>query len=86
MSENILTHSADVEMWLDCGVHGKSKLSRITPNSVILSQSFDAPPCEGELIVFVDSKRIVRRVRLVRGVSKSRNMAFVYPFDDIAPF
>jgi hypothetical protein len=86
MSENILAHSADVEMWLDCGPHGKSKLRRITRKSVVLSQPFDAPPCEGELIVFVDSKRIVRRVRLGRGVSKSRSMAFAYPVDDTAPF
>ncbi|HWB53147.1 MAG TPA: hypothetical protein VG722_03110 [Tepidisphaeraceae bacterium] len=86
MSENIMTHSADVEMWLDCSPHGKSKLSRITPNSVVLWQSFDAPPCEADLIVHIDGKMTTRRVRLTRGVSKNRNMAIVHPVDDVAPF
>src|SRR5579862_3557718 len=72
MSENISTHSADVEMWLDCGPHGKSRLSRSTPNPVVLSQSFDAPPCEADLIVYVDNKRMARRVKLIRGISKNR--------------
>ena len=86
MSENTLTHSADVEMWLICEPHGKSKLSRVTPKSVVLRESFDAPPCEANLVVRVDGKRMVRRVKLIRGISKNRSMAVVHPVDDVAPF
>jgi hypothetical protein len=73
-------------MWLDCGQFGKSQLSRITPNSVVLRQAFDAPPGEAQLIVRVDGKKIVRTVNLSRGVSKKRNIAIVYPLDDSSPF
>ncbi len=73
-------------MWLDCGPHGKSKLSRITPGSVVLRQSFDAPPCEAELVVYVDGKRITRKIWLGRGISKNRNMTFFYPVNGAVPF
>jgi|HubBroStandDraft_5_1064220.scaffolds.fasta_scaffold1294572_1 hypothetical protein len=86
MSENIMTHSAEVEMWLDCGQYGKSRLSRITRNLVVMHESFYAPPGEADLIVRIDARTIVRRVKLIRGVSKNRNVATVFPMDDVAPF
>ena len=86
MSDNTWNHSADVEMWLDCGEYGKSKLTRISPKSVVLSDSFDAPPCEATLIVFVDGKRMEQQVWLGRGVLKSRNITFMYPLTNSVPF
>jgi hypothetical protein len=82
----VATHSAEVEMWLDCGQHGKAVLRKITPNSVILWDSFDAPPCHADLIVRVDGKLMSRRVDVVSGLSKHAQIATVLPIDDIAPF
>jgi hypothetical protein len=87
MSINVLSpHSADVQMWLDCGEHGRAKLKRVTPTSVVLWQSFDAPPCEADLIVFIDGVKHVVRVHLERGLARNRLVATIRPIDDVAPF
>ena len=87
MLESILgSHSAEVEMWLDCGEHGKAKLRRIAPNSVVLWESFNAPPCDADLIVQVDGKSMTRRVK-VGGLSANRLVAKIFlATESIAPF
>jgi len=85
MSENIFTHSAEVDMLLDCGQYGQSQLSRITPKSVELREPFDAPPCDGTLIVTVDGQTIRRQVRVSR-ISRNRSVAIISPVAEVAPF
>jgi len=74
-------------MWLDCGEHGIIPLKRITPNSVVLSQSFSAPPCFAKLVVSVDGKIMSQRVSLPSGISESRLAVMVRSIDEgVAPF
>src|SRR5437879_4561592 len=35
----LVSHSADVQMWLDCGEHGRVDLNRITPKSVVAKEA-----------------------------------------------
>jgi hypothetical protein len=87
MLESMLgNHSADVEMWLDCGAHGKIPLRRITPSSVVLKESRTVPPCDATLVVVVDGKRMTRRVNLTKGISENRAMARILPVNEVAPF
>jgi hypothetical protein len=86
MSINPLSsHSAEVEMWLDCGTYGKAELSRITPNSVVLRSQLIAPPCRGRLIVRIDGRESTRVVH-VSGLSANRLAAKIRPINDVAPF
>ncbi len=81
-----ISHSADVKIWLDCGIHGKVLLSRVTPKSVVASQPRDIPPCLADLVVTVDGQRMQSRVNLASGFSKNRRAALVLSVDAIAPF
>jgi hypothetical protein len=86
MLDNIYsTHSTEVEMWLDCGEHGKASLRRITPNSVVLREPLEAPPCHADLVIRVDGKMLICRVDVISGLSKNRMVALVLPIDNIAP-
>jgi hypothetical protein len=76
------SHSADVEMWLDCDGHGRVDLSRITPKSVVARLPRDIPACFADLVVVVDGKRLTKRVR-VGGFSKGRAASLI---GQIAPF
>ncbi len=73
-------------MYLDCGQYGRAKLKRITPTSVVLWESFDAPPCQADLIVRVDGQERVVRVDVVSGLNRDRLAAMVLPIDNVAPF
>jgi hypothetical protein len=87
MNEPIKTsHSAVVEMWLDCGQHGCVPLARIRPTMVVAKEARQIPPCPADLIVTVDGHRLNRRVMLTAGFSKGRTAARVLPIDDAAPF
>jgi hypothetical protein len=80
------SHSATVEMWLDCRQHGQVPLTRVTPKSVVAKQSHDIPPCSAELVVVVDGRRMRSRVMLTNGFSNGRRVARVLTVDDAAPF
>ena len=80
------SHSADVQMWLDCGEHGLVPLGRITPKSVVAKSSHNIPLCFADLVVTVDGLLIRSRVNRATGFSRSRRAALVYPVDDSAPF
>jgi hypothetical protein len=83
---NYSSHSADVEMWLDCGEHGRLGLSRITPKSVVAkSVPQDIPRCRAELVVTVDGRQLSRWVDVL-GFSRGRRVALVLPVYDPAPF
>src|SRR5438105_4098188 len=71
MSE-LATHSADVEIWLECGEHGRVDLCRITPRSVVAKERREIPPCYADLVVSVDGR--IRRipVNLSSGFSRGR--------------
>lgn len=71
------SHSADVQMWLDCGPHGIVALGRITPKSVVAKHSCDIPPCFADLVVTVDGHRLHSRVNVSTGFSKGRLAALV---------
>jgi hypothetical protein len=80
------SHSAEVEMWLECGEHGEVHLSRVTPKSVVAKIAREIPPCIANLVVTVDGRRMCNRVKLTSGFSRGRRMARVLSFDDVAPF
>lgn len=81
-----ISHSADVEMWLDCGEHGCLFLSRVTPKSVVAKMPRDIPPCLADLVVTVDGRFLRNRVNLPSGFSQARSIARVLPVDNVAPF
>src|SRR3712207_6392709 len=87
MSVNLLeSHSATVEMWLDCGAYGVLELSRITPRAVVAKAAREIPPCFADLIVTIDNSMHKVRVNLTGGFRKGRLAARAMPVDDAAPF
>lgn len=88
MSNTLTSHSADVDLWIDCGEFGASPLRQVTPRMIVLERSFDAPPCDARLIVSIDGLQTVHRVRVVRGISRHRNAARFVRIDEngVAPF
>jgi hypothetical protein len=83
----LFSHSAEVEMWLDCGEHGRVDLSRITPKSVVAKEARHVPPCIAELVVCVDGRCRRIRVNVSRGFANGRLATAIYPLsDDVAPF
>lgn len=87
MSQSIFsTHSADVELRLDCGEHGMLELSSVTPESVFATATLTIPPCEADLIVIVDGQLTRTRVNLIAGYKAGERSATALPVDDIAPF
>ena len=72
-------------MWLDCGVHGRVDLSRVTPKSVVAKAPQDIPACIAELVVSVDG-RCRRTLINLRGFTKGRLAAAVDSINDVAPF
>lgn len=71
------SHSATVEAWLDCGVHGRIPLARLSPKSVVAKAECVVPPCDADLVVVVDGDRRETRVRLVSGFRLGRLAARV---------
>lgn len=68
-------------MWLQYDEH-MLRLKRITPTSVVLSESLDAPPRHAYLVVRIDNETFRSRVLVVRGLSKNRNVAKIKPVKD----
>jgi hypothetical protein len=80
------SHSADVQMWLDCGEYGRVALSRITPKCVVAKDQHEIPPCHADLVVCIDGRCRRNRINLTRGFSRGRLAALIYPVSDVAPF
>jgi hypothetical protein len=79
------THSAEVQIWLDCDGYGRVELSRVTPKSVVAKTALFMPACFADLVVMVDGQRISNRVRVTSGFS-NRAVALVRPVSNVAPF
>jgi hypothetical protein len=79
------SHSADVQIWLDCGVHGRVDLSRESPRSVVAKAPHEIPACVAELVVSVDG-RCRRTLINLRGFTKGRLAAVADSISDVAPF
>lgn len=77
-------HSADVRMWLDCGVRGCIQLTRITPTAVVTRDEQPVPPGDAVLVVVVDGEEMRTNVHVPRP-SRSR-IARVVAVDPVAPF
>jgi hypothetical protein len=82
----LAAHSAEVEMWLECGAHGRVNLCRITPKSVVARESREIPPCFADLVVSVDGRIHRTPVNLSSGFRKGRLAALIQPVTDVAPF
>jgi hypothetical protein len=80
------SHSATVEMWLDCGPYGVVELTRIGPRAVFARFPREIPPCDAELVVTVDHSVDRRPVNLTNGFSRGRHAARAMARDDSAPF
>jgi hypothetical protein len=82
-----VSHSADVEAWLDCGDHGTIALSRVTRRAVFAKSPARAiPPCFADLKILIDGTLLQRRVNLTNGFVGGRSAARAMPVDDAAPF
>ena len=81
----IYSHSADVQIWLECEGHGKIELGRVTPKLVVAKGPHNIPACFANLVVMVDGRCICNPVRILSGF-KRRNVARVCSVSDIAPF
>jgi hypothetical protein len=81
------SHSADIEMWLDCGERGRVELTRISPKSVVAqTPPRNIAPQVAELVISIDGKRLRSRVHLRSGFRNGRRAALITPVsDDIAP-
>jgi hypothetical protein len=77
-------HSSEVEMYLDCGEHGRAKLKRITPSTVELWEPFDAPPCYAKLVVCINGDERSKIVNLINGLSRNQVEPIVLSIDEIA--
>jgi hypothetical protein len=71
------SHSADVALWLDCGLHGRVELCRVSSTMVEAKNPRHIPPCEGFLEISVDGHLLRKRVSLPRGISAQRSGAMV---------
>jgi len=79
-------YSADVNMWIDCGVHGCVALTHTASTFVIAADAHELPACDAELILTIDGRRYVRPIRLVNGMTRMSRKAMILSRDAIAPF
>lgn len=81
------SHSADVEIWLDCGQYGRIAVSRVTAKSVVtVEPPQDIPPCYARLVVTVDGHQMHDNVNVTSGFSRGRRFARVRSVNGSAPF
>jgi hypothetical protein len=80
------SHSAVVDMWLDCGIYGRVPLARIRPKTVVASEPCSIPPCDAELVVTVDGVCVRRKVMLTSGFTRGRRIARAISITESAPF
>jgi hypothetical protein len=70
-------HSANIDLWIDCGCHGKVQLSQASERFVIAATPTVIPPCEARIILSIDGFLYERPVQLVDGFSASSREAAV---------
>jgi hypothetical protein len=79
-------HSAEVEMWLECGDHGLVALSQAAPTFVIAAKPVFVPACDARLIMIVDGQRFEHSVQLVNGMTTTRREATICLDESVPPF
>jgi hypothetical protein len=79
-------YSADVDLWLDCGHHGKVQLTHASATFVIAAVAVCLPACLATIILTVDGQKYERPVKLVGGMSPNSREAMVLSDDHISPF
>jgi hypothetical protein len=79
-------YSAEVDMWMDCGPHGRVPLRQISSTFVITAEPREMPVCEALIVYTVDGRRYARPVVLVNGMSKPRREVMVLSRDEVSPF
>ncbi len=72
-------------MWLECGLHGRVELSRITQTLLVAKEPASIPAGPGEIVVTIDGQPKRLAVNLTHGFS-NRNAAKFVVVDDSAPF
>jgi hypothetical protein len=86
LANRIPSHSAEVEMWLDCGIHGCVPLNRVSPSAVVAKSPVDVPAGDVDLVVSVDGQVHRVRVHLANGFSRTNPTATILAVDHVAPF
>lgn len=87
IQSNYSSHSADVDLWLDCGSHGKIPLSRISPTAIVaIDRNAVFPIGPGRLVVVVDGEQTIVPVQVSPGTPSNRGSARVVVADEAAPF
>jgi hypothetical protein len=69
-------YSADVR--LELRINGQAlPVEQTGPESCLLVEPIDHPPCDGELVIHIDGRRHVHRVNLPEGISRqSKRVVF----------
>ena len=76
-------YSADVDLWMDCGAHGKVALSHAADDFVIAARAKRVPACNVQIVLVVDGHKYERPARLPLGMSADNREAVL---SDIPPF
>lgn len=84
MNHLTANYSSTVDMWMDCGEHGRIPLSQISSTFVISAIPATLPACFARLILIIDGKRLERKIKLVNGMAGLE--AMICSDDDAAPF
>ena len=79
-------HSAHVDLWMDCGEHGKVQLSQAADTFVIATNAVSIPPCDARIVITVDGYQFVRPVQLVNGMAAPAREAMLLSQDSVSPF
>ena len=78
-------YSADVDIWPDCGPHGRFPLAQAASTFVIAVEALQIPPCDAEIILTIGGTKRTRPVKLVNGMSATRE-AMILSRDSVSPF
>lgn len=70
MEAKASTYSSSVRLWLK-GAGQVISLAQVAPDWVIPAEPMDLPPCDVDVVVWVDGEEDVRRMHLPEGRSPS---------------
>lgn len=79
-------HSAEIDMWLDCGALGRISLSHVSSTFVVAAEAANIPACDARIILTVDGQQFVRPIKLVQGLSQSCRESMILSRDGVSPF
>lgn len=83
---NLNSHSAEVDIYIDCGEFGRIPLSQASSTFVIAESAVKVPPCDAEIVIIIDGRQYERKVKLIHGMDPRSREAMVLSRDSVSPF